>query len=349
MMKDDVISITKGIAIILMVIGHSGCPKVLDDFIYMFHMPLFFIVSGMYFKDSYLTNRSSRLLFLSKRIKGLYKPYVLNGMLFLFLHNIFFNLNIYNSKYGYNGDVSHLYDTKDYLIGFVNVITMRKTEQLLGGYWFLEYLFKGWVLFFALRHFLSSFYIFVICLIGGTFIYKFKDTLPIMDLDFLICAIAFISLGHFLRDAICKCRLFKMKWIYILITLLIVFWGSLNFPSAIGRVYWLLFVPFVFCALSGTIMVYLTSTVIFENFSSNCFSKFLKYSGDNSLTILTWHFLSFKVVTLAIIIYYNLSIDNLAHFPRIMYFSQMGWWIIYSVVGVLLPLTIHKIVRNIKG
>lgn len=43
------ITITKGLCIILMVIGHSGCPVLLSKFIYIFHMPVFFFFSG-YFK-----------------------------------------------------------------------------------------------------------------------------------------------------------------------------------------------------------------------------------------------------------------------------------------------------------
>ena len=46
--KDRIIwlDIAKGIAIILMVIGHSSIPQSLSNFIWSFHMPLFFIASG---------------------------------------------------------------------------------------------------------------------------------------------------------------------------------------------------------------------------------------------------------------------------------------------------------------
>lgn len=48
--RNTTISIVKGICIILMVIGHSGCPELLHDFIYLFHMPVFFFVSGYFCK-----------------------------------------------------------------------------------------------------------------------------------------------------------------------------------------------------------------------------------------------------------------------------------------------------------
>lgn len=37
------IDITKGFAIILMVFGHSSIPKSISNYIWSFHMPLFFI------------------------------------------------------------------------------------------------------------------------------------------------------------------------------------------------------------------------------------------------------------------------------------------------------------------
>lgn len=40
------VDIAKGVAIILMVIGHTGIPKPLSNWIYSFHMPLFFVLSG---------------------------------------------------------------------------------------------------------------------------------------------------------------------------------------------------------------------------------------------------------------------------------------------------------------
>lgn len=46
MVKDDFITIAKGIGIILMVLGHSGFYDYGNAVIHMFHMPLFFFVSG---------------------------------------------------------------------------------------------------------------------------------------------------------------------------------------------------------------------------------------------------------------------------------------------------------------
>ena len=59
MKRDTVISICKGIAIILMVIGHADCPRDISIFLYEFHMPLFFMAAGYFFSLSYLNDEAT--------------------------------------------------------------------------------------------------------------------------------------------------------------------------------------------------------------------------------------------------------------------------------------------------
>lgn len=148
---NDSVSIVKAIGIILMVLGHSGCPDFLYNFIYQFHMPLFFFISGYCFKEKYINDLS---VFIKRRIKGLYLPYVKYSLLFLLLHNIFFRINIYNGEYGFNGRVSELYGYDTFFIKVINIITgMFGHEQLLGGFWFLkQLLFASIISLFAIKY-----------------------------------------------------------------------------------------------------------------------------------------------------------------------------------------------------
>lgn len=54
-MRDDGVTIAKAIGILLMVAAHAGAPDVASRFIVMFHMPLFFFMSGYCFKEKYLS------------------------------------------------------------------------------------------------------------------------------------------------------------------------------------------------------------------------------------------------------------------------------------------------------
>ena len=58
---------------LLMILGHVGIPKSLDMFIHAFHMPIFFLFSGMFYREMPLRER------LRKRFATLLRPYILWG------------------------------------------------------------------------------------------------------------------------------------------------------------------------------------------------------------------------------------------------------------------------------
>lgn len=138
------ISCAKGLAILLMVVGHSGAPVSLVSYIYNFHMPLFFFVSGYLFNTRHLQNGKQ---YLSKKFKTLYIPFVKWSLIFLLFHNLLASINVYDSAY-------ILSDFKSKVIG---VVTMTDSEQLLGGFWFLKQLLYtsiiAWIILFLIyRH-----------------------------------------------------------------------------------------------------------------------------------------------------------------------------------------------------
>ena len=69
----EYIDIIKGIGIFLVVLGHTTQNKELFNLIYAFHMPLFFIISGMFLHD--------KPGFIRKQAKSLLLPYLSFGLL----------------------------------------------------------------------------------------------------------------------------------------------------------------------------------------------------------------------------------------------------------------------------
>ncbi len=128
---NNAVSITKAFGIILMVLAHSGFSKTGDAAINMFHMPLFFFMSGYCFKEKYL---SSFKEYLMRKIKGIYLPYIKYSVLFLLLHNVFYHVGVYKNAYT-------LYDFQFRAVRIFFSMTMH--DQLLGGYWFLRSLLWG--------------------------------------------------------------------------------------------------------------------------------------------------------------------------------------------------------------
>ena len=85
------IDVAKGIGIILVVIGHTNLPTLVMNLIYAFHVPLFFVLSGMVFN----MNKSLTELFVNK-FRTLLVPYYFFGVfvtLALFLQSSSFDFS----------------------------------------------------------------------------------------------------------------------------------------------------------------------------------------------------------------------------------------------------------------
>lgn len=130
--RNNTIDIGKGIAIILMCIGHAYCPIILKDFIYMFHMAFFFIVSGYFISNNNLINPKR---FIWNKTKRLWLPFVKWGLAFVLLHNFFLDLKLLTTE-------NKLYTIKDFIWkGLTTIPRFIPTEDMMGSYWFLSCLF----------------------------------------------------------------------------------------------------------------------------------------------------------------------------------------------------------------
>ena len=156
MARNNVISICKGIAIILMVMGHAEPPTLISNFIYIFHMPLFFITAGYFFSRKYLDDPWS---FCVKRFKGLYVPFLKWSLVFLVLHNLWFDLGILNEQYGnWTGGVTHPYTWRQFFQRLFMIVTSMSgyDEFMAGAFWFFRGLLVASILFLVIYKIIDS-------------------------------------------------------------------------------------------------------------------------------------------------------------------------------------------------
>lgn len=148
--RNEYLDALKGVGIILMVIGHVQSP--IRDFIFSFHMPLFFFISGYLFKDRDSTD------ILKRNWKKVLIPYLLTCIaIWLFmalLHKYTWGLSIFlangsESVWGFEGySVGPLWFLVCYsvsLLLFHYLLKIRSVDlQLcsLIGFWVLAYLIK---------------------------------------------------------------------------------------------------------------------------------------------------------------------------------------------------------------
>lgn len=350
------ITYLKAIGITLMVLGHSGSPQLLVQFIYMFHMPLFFFASGYCFKEAYLDRPGN---YVWRRVRGIYWPYLKWSILFLLLHNLFFHLDLYSNAYGYKGNVSHLYSLEDIADkAWHIVIQMNGQEDLLGGYWFLNALFFGsliaWIVLWLTRKLNTSqlkqtasggviLAIFIVVMNHFTII---TPILGITSRPFVVAL--FILIGF----SFAKFHIPTFAPITIICCLALTFVGSflwpmpMNYPMYSNKP----LIPYMATSVLATWSIYslLQQCCAEEKFSKRIMAT-LEFIGQNTLTILTWHFLSFKVVSLIIIKIYDLPIEKLSEFPVISEYAASGWWLVYfffAMIGTCVIACCNKWISN---
>lgn len=192
------IDLTKGIAIFLMVCGHTSIPSWLSNWIWSFHMPLFFIISGMLFNPTKYNLKN----FIKRRIHTLIIPYIAFSLIVLMINeNSSINIWLYQ--------------------GWMNGCAL----------WFLPVLFLAETYsFFIIRTTATKNRIVVCAVIFGTIgyiLYLYGIRLP-YDIDVSFSATSFYLIGYILCKMLRSIEL--RSSILIIIVLSVNFILSIVFP-----------------------------------------------------------------------------------------------------------------------
>lgn len=333
--RNETIDIAKAVGIILMVVGHTRCPDYLRQLIYLFHMPLFFLFSGYFFNQKYLDNKK---MFIKRKLKTLYLPYVKWSLLFLLIYNFCFEINIYSEKVSYFGIVFHPYSIQDYFRHALSILfSMTEHAPLLGGFWFLHSILWGNIIFlFSLRCIKGRKLMALLFIMTCLFLH-FKIIIPIIEITSLdVLAALFIAIGFYLKEN-------QGNLIIPLIPqhlLLLAYFLPVSFQSVSAKK--LIF--FIFSGVVGTIVIVKLAFLIQKYAILN---KIMPYIGQNTLTILALHILCFRLVSYIVCIYTGMALWHIGEHPTIDYQSGGALWIIYSLCGVAMPLLLLKLYHGL--
>ena len=379
--RDDSVAIAKAIGIILVVVGHcsfseisSSWHKTLHDFIYLFHMPLFFFLSGYFFQWKYLTEKKT---FIRKKIKGLWVPYVKWVFAFILLHNILWKIGMFGMDVNTGEEGPCLYTCIDILKRVPTVLLMMTGEQqLLGGFWFIPVLFFSAIyslLFLSLfKSLFDELNIDMIVnnhlireskrsiIVGGAIIFFIALgmvgmhnglTIAFMLTPRTCLASSLFLTGFFWHDIETKMKFPYKKYYgslaYVVLAAIIIMAASKFHYSSLPAIQsgeWY-DIPYLwFLGVIGTLMVVFLSRGIVL-FASDKLVSPLMYIGENTMVILALHISFFKLVNIMKVHYYNLSIPY-GVYPIIKNDpSNNGliWWMLYAVIGVGMPILFKKL------
>ena len=367
MNRNTVISISKGIAIILMVIAHAEAPAWLCKFIFEFHMPLFFITAGYFFSLKYLNDEAT---FVKKRIKGLYVPFVKWSVVFLALHNLMFEIGILNETYGNEtGGVTHPYSWHSIQQNLWNIFTaMGGYDQFLcGAFWFFRGLFVASILYLIIYKVMDysiksekwkKAIPYLICILLLILCgWKTYEKLKIVTLvqggyrDMMGCF--FFGCGFIFRQyaesyqAIIK-RYYAIIWTSIVFGIVVYVFSYYLTANMNWRSSFVQFLSLPVPAILGFLMTYNISMLLDKK--DNWLKRFLVYTGDHTLNIFIFHIVAYKVVSLIKIWYYGLDIQQIGCHMVIHDHSQEdAFWILYTVAGVGIPLFGTWLTERVKA
>ncbi|MBZ9609303.1 acyltransferase family protein [Clostridium estertheticum] len=347
----DYMDIAKAIGIIFVILGHTDFKY--SNIIYLFHMPLFFFISGYFFENYYFINPMKVFV---KKVRSLYFPYVKYCVIFLAFHNIFFYMNIYSNDSNHVGIVlANKYSISQFIKEILHILWFSSSEQLLGTFWFLYVLFGVEILFcsigFLVKKLTNKYLeeimggITLVLFILAGILTNLKISLP-KNLNLILISMFVFYIGYVYRKYEEKIKMNITT--FVIFSILIIVCSSYSSVDMVSG-YYSNFVLFIPVALLGIYLVIYISKLISIKFIDTKIKKYFIYVGKNTLTIMALHFLSFKIVNLAVVCIYSLPYYDIANFPVVRVTG--AWWLclIYCPVGVNAPLLISFITNKIKS
>lgn len=273
-MRDSTFDVMKGIAIIAMILGHTNIPVLASDFIFVWHMPLFFIVSGYFYKPYPI------IYYLKKNARQLLLPYVLTCIVIIGLTY-----------------------TKDVILGENNVINkilaallgngtknnVAFKEYEIGAIWFLLALFWCRIAFNIICQKFSQRRISFVLVLFISICATFCGTLIFIPTDLLqgLQAMLFFGVGYIFR--LYDGFNFRMGYFKLFLILLIVLFSIYSGSMSMVRCYYGYWPVNILAAIGMTLVVYRFSKVL----CSRTFwgSRLLAFWGRISIVVLCVHIL----------------------------------------------------------
>lgn len=332
------VDVFKGLAIILMVVGHSTGR--FNGFIYQFHMSMFFFISGY----TYTHNRNE--LYTKFALKKAYR-------LLLPVFVVAIGMLFFMAVLGKFGLYSILFSEAQPYIGFEQGIKLLFTNGSmyawwLGASWFMFTLFGIFMLAKLICAYIQNKYIMAILSIALYFIGIYFAGQG-MGMQIYIFSLTNIFIGQFYFIMGYMCKSIKRRDIsniyYILLCIIsfmimdvfrqkgaTVDYASLSFGRPILN---------IFASINGILFVYFVSSIL----SKYKIYKMFEYIGQNTLPIVIFHFMYFKITSIILIAMNIAPFEQLASFlPG----PMENYWFVYSLLSILASIITWKILIKIK-
>ena len=315
------VDIAKGIAIWLMIVGHMYISDQVSIYIYSFHMPLFFFISGMFFRKD-----KSFFMNLESTIRGLLIPYLFFSIIGLTICWIspYVHPELYHNMSGINIFIAAFNGI------FIGVDQVTATSFLpLGPLWFLMALFVIRVFCSAISSIIKNEYLWAtVCIIVSIAMYYLLTT-NVYSLRSGMMATPFFVVGFLVRKV--NFTIIKYKSIVLVLLLLyFIFVVPLNGKcESDAAIYGNWMAIYYINAIVGSLLVLIISTyAAYKN-------SYLQKIGRNTLVILGMH--SFFTKFMQIIAVYLFGYNSM---------SSIIYILVVPIIAIICCLYINRYITK---
>ena len=336
-------NILKGIGIVLVVLGHTGLPC--NRYIYLFHLPLFFFVSGfLYNEEKYGDNP---YLNIAARIKSSWLKCLFIYWILILLHNLIYIYQIWNIG-------TELYSNEEILVRLSKALLGESNELLGGTLWFVPVVviansLLGFVVTISRKverafesRFLKYFIQFIMVAAMGVFGYfmQLNRIQMMLHMQVVPLVMPFLWGGYLLKNS--KCEFDKyLNPIVALICAVVLYFVSLHYQLEL--VFMLVYPALHFVAFLGIYMSMYFAKLIQKFWLSGWLFEWM---GKASFWIMFIHF-----PNLILFDYFYTKYaypDEPERYVQIMISYPEMWWV-YLLVGLVLPFVEYVIYSKTKS
>lgn len=262
----EYMDLAKGIGICLIILAHNPLPGMVHSWIYSFHVPLFFIISGYFYKQR------SFVELIKKGINQLIIPLLLTHLI-CFAIRLFFHFHLIPGF-----PVNPLYQL------------LAIDDYALPSVWFLYALFLGKIILYISIRYLKSFFILlpIFCFLAVWYCWNYNivHDLPLHILPSL-CAPLFLGIGYILRTRDIPTELPNTCFLLLSVTFLQFNW---HYAIDFKYLYFPLGILSVFSsAFSSIALILILKWICSLKHRPEPIFKVMNYMGRYTLVILCFH------------------------------------------------------------
>jgi fucose 4-O-acetylase-like acetyltransferase len=320
------LDIFKGILIILVVAAHTNSP--FNIVIYSFHMPAWFLISGYLYKKRNLED------LLVGKVTSLLVPFwVVNIVTWAIL------LLLQAKKMSGLVLSTPVYFSSQQLIDLF--IKFAPTNELMGATWFLPVLFGVSIVGHAMIISCQKIGFHKYVLLGASFflmLYGQAIGTKLLYIDLLlVCQFFYIS-GYILSLNSIRVDKYKLAMLTTVALGILLYqqYGYDKYFSIIGRTYNNIYL-FILFTCAGSFLVHIASEFIASRWQFG--SRLLQMLGQQSLGILLFHFIGFKLYSVILVVVFHYNISLVQQFPTPLILEYPLWYM-YLIAGIIFSLCI---------